>query len=178
MLLIAAALLLVLYNLQEGEQAAASSNIALKKIDRYLEEPGSGQNQQTELPVCEIDGIHYIGTLEIPARELELPVISEWSYSNLKKAVCRYQGSPYTGNLIIAGHNYRRHFSGLTKLAIGDDIAFTDMNGNRFSYQVLELEKIPGIAVECMGEGEWDMTMFTCDYSGRNRVVVRCIRVD
>lgn len=33
-----------------------------------------------EMPVKTIEGVDYIGILTIPALELELPVISEWSY--------------------------------------------------------------------------------------------------
>lgn len=63
-----------------------------------------------EMPVTTINGVEYLGTLEIPVLELELPIISQWSDSLLKIAPCRYQGSAYLDNMILAGHNYRAHF--------------------------------------------------------------------
>ena len=59
-----------------------------------------------EMPTVEINGQECIGTLEIPSLGLKFPVISEWSDEKLKKAPCRYSGSAYLNNLIIAGHNY------------------------------------------------------------------------
>ena len=66
-----------------------------------------------EMPVLQADGKSYIGVLDIPALGLSLPVMSQWSYPNLKLAPCRYTGSAYSGNLILAGHNYPSHFGGL-----------------------------------------------------------------
>ena len=37
-------------------------------------------NPNMEMPEVEIDGNDYIGTLSIPALELSLPVMSQWSY--------------------------------------------------------------------------------------------------
>ena len=48
------------------------------------------------------------------------------------------------------------------------------MDGNLFSYQVAELEELPGNAVEDMESGIWDLTLFTCTYGGRSRITVRC----
>ena len=180
LLLLIAALLLVVYNLWESRRAAKDSEVALKAIEIYLEDktqPTHTDNSERELQIYEVDGVGYIGTLEIPALKRELPVIHEWDYSNLKKAICRYKGSPYNGDFIIAGHNYRKHFTGISRLVIGDSVKFTDMEGNEFLYQVLELEKMSKTAVEYMEAGAWDLTLFTCDYGGRNRVAVRCVEV-
>ena len=130
------------------------------------------------MPTVEIDGVEYIGTLEIPAFELTLPVVSQWSDASLKLAPCRYTGSAYLDNLIIAGHNYKRHFARLGELAVGDEVLFTDMDGNLFSYQVSELEQLAGTAVEEMQAGDWELTLFTCTIGGKARVTVRCERID
>lgn len=130
-----------------------------------------------EMPVEEFQGYYYVGILEIPALELQLPVIDQWSYPGLKIAPCRYQGSAYTGDLILMAHNYESHFGRLKELRPGDRVAFTDMDGNLFVYEVVEFEELPGNAVEEMEAGEWDMTLFTCTYGGRSRVVIRCEEV-
>lgn len=41
-------------------------------------------NPKMEMPVKVIDGQEYIAVLKIPAFGLELPVLSQWSYPNLK----------------------------------------------------------------------------------------------
>ena len=126
-----------------------------------------------EMPVETINGIDYIGVLEIPALELELPVISQWSYPDLKTAPCRYSGSAYLNNLIICGHNYTSHFGNLKNLWEGDVATFTDMDGNVFTYKMVERETLHPTDIEGMESGNWDLTLFTCTVGGQSRVTVR-----
>lgn len=137
-------------------------------------QPPFVQYPEMEMPTKEIDGQTYIGMVEVPALELSLPVISEWTYPRLKKAPCRYVGSVYSKDMVICGHNYDRHFGRLKELAVGDEVRFTDMDGNVFFYSVCGTEQLGKYAVEDMLAGEWDLTLFTCTKGGRMRVTVRC----
>lgn len=134
-------------------------------------------NPEMDMPETEIDGEKYIGVLEIPELGLRLQVMSEWSYPKLRLSPCRYFGSAYTGDLIIAAHNYKSHFGNLSKLAFGSPVSFTDVDGNRFSYVVKDIETLGGTDIEKMRSGEWDLTLFTCTYGGKTRVTVRCCAV-
>lgn len=131
-----------------------------------------------EMPTLEIDGRAYIGTLDIPALGLFLPVLSEWSYPNLKLAPCRYTGSAYQDSLVIAAHNYTRHFGRLKSLTTGDAVVFTDADGNAFSYRVSGVELLSPTAIEALEAGEWALSLFTCTVGGQSRVVVRCVPED
>lgn len=186
-LLILAALCLTIYNIWESRKADQNSSEILAHLEDEMENEDEDQDPDIplyqlypdmEMPVYEVDGIAYIGVLEIPVLGLKLPVASEWSYPNLRSSPCRYLGSAYQDNMIIAGHNYNRHFGRLKDLGIGDEIRFTDADGNIFNYQVADLESLPGTAVEDMEAGEWDMTLFTCTYGGKSRVAIRCRRIE
>lgn len=131
-------------------------------------------NPDMEMPKKVIDGTEYIGRIEITSKSLSLPVISEWSVNNFKYAPCRYEGTPYKNDFIIAAHNYRGHFAELKNLIPGDSVIFTDMDNNRFIYKVMYTEVLDKTAVDEMSEGEWDLTLFTCTYGGATRVTVRC----
>lgn len=131
-------------------------------------------NPQMEMPVKSVDGIGYIGLLSVPSQQLELPVIGEWNYPNLKKSPCRYVGSAYTNDLVIAAHNFSSHFGEIKNLNIGDRVRFTDVDGNVFDYRVVETETLQPTAVEEMKSGDWDLTLFTCTLGGSYRVTVRC----
>lgn len=137
-------------------------------------QPPFVQYPEMEMPTREIDGQTYIGKVEVPSLELSLPVISEWTYPRLKKAPCRYVGSVYSKDMVICGHNYDRHFGRLKELAVGDEVRFTDMDGNVFIYSVCGTEQLGKYAVEDMLAGAWDLTLFTCTKGGRMRVTVRC----
>ena len=159
-------------------QAQEESSLSQAALAGGEEEtPEYLRNPEMEMPVEEIEGNGYIGLLEIPALGLSLPVMSEWSYPNLKLAPCRYSGSAYTGNFTIAGHNYSTHFGPIGGLNAGDSITFNDMQGNRFSYEVQVVETLEAAAVADMVSEERDLTLFTCDLSGESRVTVRCLQV-
>lgn len=129
-----------------------------------------------DMPVAVIDGEAYIGILEIPSMDLKLPILKYLTNANLQNAPCRYEGSAYLDNMIIAAHNYRNHFGQISGLAMGSEVRFTDMAGNVFSYQVSEQEIIGGYDIPSMKNGDWDLTLFTCTYSGQSRVTIRCVR--
>ena len=192
LLLFAAALALFAYNLWDGYRAEQSRE---KLLEEYRDknqnisdegeqaEESDGQipdyqlNPEMEMPEVmleELDGAACIGVLEIPAIDLKLPVLSEWSYPLLKKAPCRYSGSAYLDNLVIAAHNYRTHFGKLKELETGDEVIFTDAAGNRFEYKVAVVEALTPQSVEDMTSGEWALSLFTCTLDGKNRVTVRC----
>lgn len=122
LLLIAAALFLASYNLYDELRAEQAARQVANKLDAYFPSeaapeastnPAGDQeplvsDERTVIPdyvlypnmemsVETIDGIDFIGVLRIPTLELELPVISEWNYPNLKSAPCRYSGSAYHG---------------------------------------------------------------------------------
>ena len=188
LLLIAAAFLLMVYNIWESKKAENMQEEILNQIKDGQDENVSSDDADEkplyeiypdmEMPVLTIDGVDYIGILTVPSLGLELPVAGNWSYPNLRRSPCRYKGSAYSNDMIIAGHNYSRHFGGLKNLAIGEEISFRDVDGHIFQYQVDDIETIPGTAVEDMHAGEWDMTLFTCTYGGKSRVTIRCRKLE
>ena len=191
LLLIAAALFLTAQNLREARLAAQAAEQALQQLEGAAPDPEGEPDgaalpepeppipayvldPDMEMPTREVDGNLYIGVLEIPALELKLPILSQWSDAGLNLAPCRYLGSAYRKDLIIAGHNYKKHFGALHNLAEGDQVIFTDMADNRFAYTVSLVERLPGTAVGEMEAGDWDLTLFTCTMEGTARVTVRC----
>ena len=196
-LLVAAALALLFYNLWDDARAEKSVQTVLETLKQEqppakdvdvsgdmtpdspsIPLPDYVLNPEMDMPAVEIDGYRYIGTLSIPALELELPVMETWSYPQMKISPCRYTGSAYLDDLVIAAHNYASHFGRLKNLQVGDEIQFTDMAGNRFRYTVLQTETVSGQDVSELLGGEWDLTLFTCTLDGRMRVAVRCARAE
>lgn len=130
-----------------------------------------------EMTEVEIDGYGYIGYLSIPALGLELPIMADWDYKRLNIAPCRYTGSVWGEDLVLMAHNYNKHFGQLSKLAEGDQVSFTDMDGVVTNYEVVGLDVLVPTAVEEMTAGDFDLTLFTCTYGGKSRVAVYCDRV-
>ena len=177
LLLIAAALCLAAYNIVSAQKAGDDADRVAEELlavvptqtSVYLPEP----DPEVEMAISELDGRYYLGVLSIPALDLVLPVQSTWSYPNLRVSPCRYAGSVYTKDFVIAAHNYPRHFGNLKNLPAGTHASFTDMNGNVFNYELLGTEILQPDAVDYMLTEEYDMTLFTCTLGGATRVTLR-----
>ena len=154
------------------EEIQSSQVQILEVADEAAESSGS----QSTLQVAELDGAYYMGILTIPKLERLLPVQSDWSMPKLQKTPCRYSGSVSEGELVIAAHNYKKHFGGLASLSQGDSIVFTDLEGNQTFYEVWEIYTVEATDIEGMVNSGYDLSLFTCNYGGKARVTVRCMR--
>lgn len=188
-LLLAGAGFLLYENHREEAAAGNESAVVLTQLREALAEdaqtgaaaaPDHDETQTDaprDMPTLEIDGQAYIGYLELPTLGLTLPVMSDWSYEKLRIAPCRYWGSIYDDSLVILAHNYARHFGGIKDLEIGDIVQFIDADSVIYRYAVAAQETLERGDVAAMTGSDYDLTLFTCTYGGRQRVTVRLNRV-
>ena len=180
LLLMAAAMGLYLHNLQEAEAAEMRAQEVMEQMKpshlpvTELDVTPTPRLPKDTMPMAEIDGNGYIGYVAIPRLEIELPVMSDWSYEKLRVAPCRHAGATYSEDLVIAAHNYDKHFGGLKDLQTGDAVSFTDMDGDVFEYRVALVETVEPTAVEQVLESEYALVLYTCTYGGKTRVAVFC----
>ena len=179
----------IVYNQREEENAQSASSDILQDVRDNMREndykesswDASAENPEEspkEMLTAKVDGYDCIGVLSIPVLELELPVLTEWSYAKLKIAPCHYFGTCYEENFVIAAHNYQSHFGRLSELQAGDLILFTDISGMVHYYEVVLLETLPGYATEEMIASGFDLSLYTCTPGGASRVTVRCKAID
>jgi len=189
MLLIAAGILAIVlagglwvYNLWEESKAAEYSLQNAQVLLEIIHTLSAPENESALGPgggknYIMIDGEPYIGVLSLPALRLDLPVNNVWSYPALKRTPCRYSGDIQSGTLVIAAHNYKKHFGDISALAIGDAVTLTVADGSVIGYSVTDTEIIRPTDVGKMIYGKHDLTLFTCTYGGQDRVAVRCVRI-
>lgn len=178
------ALALTIYNIYEdnhaGDQSAIIQQQLIEEIVENKEETDWGLEIDSDMPMVTkvINGYRYIGILEVPDLDLSLPVMEDWSYNQLRISPCRYSGALYQDNMVIAGHNYTKHFSKVKRLPGGSEIRFIDMEGRVFYYKIVNIETLKPSEVDYLIEDsdDWDLTLFTCTYTGRTRAVIRCIK--
>ena len=188
-----AAVGLIAYNHWEEENAQNASKDILQDVredilDHEQEESSLGENipeetdrgEPVEVPVpqemltTQVNGYDCIGVLSIPVLELELPVLTDWSYEKLKVAPCHYFGSCFEKDFVIAAHNYQSHFGRLSELQPKDLVLFTDISGTVYCYEVVLLETLPGNATQEMITSGFDLSLYTCTPGGASRITVRC----
>lgn len=168
-LMLIAAFALFSWNAYEDNKAEKSITIIMPQLIEEIE-------HSNMLQECEIDGDIYIGYLSIPKLGLQLPILKEWDFNQLEVAPALYYGSYEKGHMVIAAHNYSRHFGQIDSLVIGETITFTAINNYVTTYEIVEIETLSPSAVEEMIDDQYDLTLFTCTYSGQNRTTIRCMK--
>ena len=202
--LIGSALLLFGYHRAEDAHAGTASQEAVSEIQKQIEqaqtvametqvtnqedninhspEPSmdeileSDDEPYTTGPVTMVGDYEYIGVLDLPARNLSLPIMSDWDYERLKMAPCRQFGSAATDDLVIAGHNYINHFGSLGMLKAGDSVTFTGTDGAVNTYVVSETATISPTETEKVTESGYPLVLYTCTYGRQSRIVIYCSR--
>ena len=166
----------VAYNRWEDMNAKDVAQDFLEDVQSIINEEQSEQPllNDTKMATVEVDGYDCIGILSVPVLDLELPVLTDWSYAKLKKAPCHYYGSYYEKDFVIAAHNYKSHFGRLSKLQAGDIVGLTDVSGTVHYYEVVILETLPKNATKEMITSGFDLSLYTCTLGGGSRVTVRC----
>ena len=183
----------IVYNRWEAEYARKASTTILQDVQGSIPDnvPGESTPEETdqdeftenpadipkEMLTAQVNGYDCIGVLSIPVLELDLPVLTDWSYAKLKIAPCHYFGSCYDTDFVIAAHNYPVHFGRLSALQPKDLVLFTDISGTVHCYEVVLLETLPANATEEMITSGFDLSLYTCTPGGSNRVTVRCEKV-
>jgi sortase A len=171
--------LLFLYNVADaGRAAEAALRVAdtlTALIEARAEDAAAGEADPSD--TVSVGGEDYLGVLRIPALRLALPVMRDWSYERLKISPCRYSGDTANDTMVIAAHNYKRHFGNIRGLSQGDELTFTDVNGHTIRYAVAKKETLEATDFLDMTASGYDLTLFTCTYGGAARVTVRCDRV-
>ena len=121
------------------------------------------------------------GILEIPAINIKYAIVQGTERINISVAVGHMTegvDAGQEGNCILAAHRggyYGTFFKHINKLKNGDEIYVTDLNNNKYTYQVYEqkwispedwneLEPVPG---------EKTLTLLSCEEHGELRIIVK-----
>ena len=167
---------------QEAEFAGENAQMLLTALTHEIEQNreqelyDTAQREQTpgQMPQTSLQGYDLVGIIRVPAVDVELPVLNSWSYDLLKLSPCRYSGSIDGQDLILMGHNYKKHFAPLRQLSPGDRVEFLDTIGTIHAYVVAETEVLKPTQPDELTASEHALTIFTCTPGGQSRFVVRC----
>lgn len=127
------------------------------------------ERSNTEMPMIDINGGDYIGILELPQRNIKLPVAAAGSKE--KSCPARYEGSIYNGSLIIGG-KYGVGFDFADKADAGESVRFTDITGKCYELEIIRISRAEKTDAEHLEFSEPGLILFT-EKSGKT-IVIRC----
>ena len=146
----------------------------IDSIEKTNTVSGSSTN---EMPTYK--GFNVVGTIEIPAINIEYPILEKVSKSSLETSVAMLYGSGINqvGNTVIVGHNYRNglFFSKNKRLNNGDKIYITDNSKNRLTYTIYnKFETTPEDASFYSRDtgGVPEVTLSTCNDDSSRRLII------
>lgn len=179
---------------QEG--VAAVDNAISRKKKRNTVKNTNTDNSSLEIPTLNVtntqvedDGdsnIEYFngyvmaGKIEIPAINLEYPILESRSAGAIEVAVAvsyTQNGINQPGNTVIIGHNYRdgSFFGKNDRLKNGDKVYITDMTGTRIKYNIYNIyEAAPEESDYFTKEtnGKREIVLATCTDNSKARLII------
>ena len=160
-------------NTVSDDNTEAATN-PIDSIERTNTVSGSSGN---EMPTYK--GFNVVGTIEIPAIDLNYPILQKVNKSSLETSVAFLYGAGINqvGNSVIVGHNYRNglFFSNNKRLNIGDTIYITDNSKNRLTYKIYDkFETTPEDASFYSRDtaGIPEITLSTCNDDSSKRLII------
>jgi len=124
-------------------------------------------------------GYTMLGKIEIPAIQLNLPVLDRATASSMEVSVgvAYGPGLNQVGNTVIVGHNYRNgtFFANLYKLKLGDLIYITDNSGTKIKYTIYNMYETPASDFSYASRdtaGKREISLSTCTDDVQNRIII------
>ena len=155
----------------------------IEHLETAQEETGE---QETTQSYQANNGVTYVteATLNIPALDINYPVLSETSDELLMVSLNKYWGPAPNeiGNYCIVGHNYtnKKMFGKLAEIKNGDTVELTSTDGEVVTYVVYNKYIVEPDDVACTSQltnGQREVTLITCTNHGKQRLVVKAREV-
>ena len=131
-----------------------------------------------------LNGQKVIGVIQIPKIELIYAIVEGSDAAEIGVAIGHMSSTAQLGeigNCALAGHRggySGPYFKNLDKLEIGDEVIITNAKHEVFTYKVTEtmiVQPDEVWVIEDTGEGVAMLTLVTCENSGTERLIVRCV---
>ena len=166
----------IVNNTSKRNEFTGSEPINFTSVDNGVTNTGSTSGSDD---VVTYKGFTVVGRMEIPAIDLDLPVLERSNKPSLEKSIGILTGPGLNkvGNTIIVGHNYRNgtFFSRNDELENGDEIYITDNSGTRIEYTIYNKYTTSSEDSEYITRdtaGKREISLSTCNDDSRYRLVI------
>ncbi|MBP3299896.1 MAG: hypothetical protein J6M34_00125 [Clostridia bacterium] len=159
------------------DRAAQERGEILEQMRLLMPAPRKGApdgRSDVSLPRLSLEGDDFVGILEVPRFETDLPVCATWDADAVVDFPRCYWGNPYDGSLMIGGSDGRGQFDFMNEITEGDSVFFTDVTGLRFYYRVSEIRLADGVSFEALSVLDADLIFFARNTYSLDYTVVCC----
>ena len=147
----------------------------VKTLKNLIPEPQNAvieERRDNTMSVLNVDGIDFVGIIELPRYGSVLPVGDDWGKSS--KYPCRFGGSIYNGTMKIGATTQKGQYDFYRELSVGDTVIFTDAEGNRYTLTVTGLRNEKHANGETLGREDAALTLFIKNIYSFEYLIVFC----
>lgn len=155
--------------------AAKRSSACVETLRTLIPEPEPAVPQErssSEMPVLSVDGVDFLGIIELPEHDSALPVCADWNGRLLYPS--RYAGSVYDGSVKIGATTQKGQFDFYRGISVGDIVCFTDMTGNRYTYEVADILYRKHADNGALDQSGADLTLFIKNLYAFEYIIIPC----
>ena len=173
-LVVAAAALLISWQWGIGsssEKAAAYT----ETLRTLMPEPQGAvleERSDNTMAVVSLDDADFVGILQMPRYGSALPVCADWGRPS--RYPCVFGGSIYDGSLAIGAAAQKGQYDFYREISVGDSLYFTDMEGNRYAFEVTDLRYEKHADQDALSRREAALVLFIKNVYGIEYIIVYC----
>lgn len=162
---------------KENKELAQLFHEEISKVDNENSKNDKKEKKKIDL---KYKGQKVIGLIEIPAIDLEYPILEKTTKLAMATSISRYYGGEINeyGNVSLAGHNnYSGTMFGRNKdLKKGDDVLLTDLTGNTLRYEIYDIfvtHPDDTEVLETKDKTIREVTLITCKNGRSERLIIK-----
>lgn len=160
------------WNIHTSEQKLNEYVSVLRELIPEPQGTVPEERRDNTMSTLAIDGIDYIGILELPQYGSALPICADWG--NSSKYPCRFSGSIYDRTLQIGGTTQKGQYDFYRDISVGDSVFFTDVEGNRFSYTVTDIRYEKNADKSTLQRKNSSLTLFIKNIYAFEYIIIYC----
>ena len=173
-LLVGAVVLLALWrwNIRNSQKQAETYVHTLQTLLPPPQDAVPEARSDNTMPALSVDGRDFVGILEMPRYGSVLPVCGDWGKSS--RYPCLFSGSIYDGTLQIGATSQKGQYDFYRELSVGDRIIYTDMEGNRYTFEITSLRYEKHADQEALRREDAQLTLFIKNVYSFEYLIVFC----
>ena len=174
-ILLAAAIAILVFWQWNTKTSQQQSQTYVHTLYTLIPEPRSAvleERRDNTMPVLSLDGTDFIGILEFPRYGSSLPVCAHWA-NPIRYPHC-LGGSIYNSSLQIGGTSQTGQYDFYRDISVGDQVYFTDMEGNRYTLTVTDLRYEKHADQTTLQREEGALTLFIKNVYAFEYLIVFC----
>ena len=173
-LLVVAALVLFFWQwgIHKSQQEATKNVQTIRTLIPEAQGAVLEERQDNTMSVLSINGKDFVGILEIPKFGSSLPVCANWG--EVSQHPCRLSGSVYDRTMQIGTTSQKGQCDFYRDVSVGDFVFFTDMEGNRFSYEITDIRYEKHADQTTLQQEDAALTLFIKNIYSFEYIIIFC----